>query len=148
MDESEALSFFDEMVNDSQRTTRETYILEAESGHELELHVKQLDRAYVIDKLNELPDEMLEQMQDVDDPENISEEEALQATGGMSISGSAIKAFEELCAEGMDHPELTTHQFQEIARELSLEILFEIGSIIIELSLEEDGRITGFRKAE
>ncbi len=149
MDESEAVSFFDEMVNDTPSTARETYVLESETGHELTVYIKQLDRAYVIDKLAELPDEMLQQMEDVDDPENMDEEDAIEATNGLGgLSGDAIRAFEELCAEGMDHSDLTTHQFERIVGELSLEVLFEIGSIIIELSLEEDGRITGFRKAE
>jgi len=149
MDETEAVSFFDEMVNDKQGTVREKYVLESESGHEIEVFIKQLDRAYVIDKLGELPDEMLQQMEDVENPEDLDEEDAMQATGGMGgLSGDAIRAFEELCAEGLDHGDLTTHQFKKIAHELSLEVLFEIGSIIIELSLEEDGRITGFRKAD
>ena len=149
MDETEAVEFFDEMVNDSQGTAREEYVLESESGRELSIHITQLDRAYVIDKLSELPDEMLQQMEDVDNPEDLNEEDAMEATSGMGgISGDAIRAFEELCAEGMDHPDLDSIQFKSIANELSLEVLFEIGSIIIELSLEEDGRITGFRKAD
>jgi len=111
MDESEAVSFFDEMVNDTPSTARETYVLESETGHELTVYIKQLDRAYVIDKLAELPDEMLQQMEDVDDPENMDEEDAIEATNGLGgLSGDAIRAFEELCAEGMDHSDLTTLQ--------------------------------------
>lgn len=145
MDEAEAIEFFDDVVGDSQETKREEYVLEADNGRELEIYVEELDRTYVIDKLNELPDEMLEQMAQVEADE-IEEEEAAEAAGG--LSGDAIRSFEELCAEGMENPHLDTIQFEAMARELSLEVLFEIAGIIIELSLEDDGRITGFRKVD
>jgi hypothetical protein len=145
MNESEALEFFDDVVGDSKSSSSEEYVLESDNGRELNVEVVELDRSYVIDQLNELPDEMLEQMTEIEDEGDIDEQQAAQAAGG--ISGDAIRAFEELCAEGMEHPELTTHQLQMLAQELGLEVLFEVGSIIIEQSLEEDGRITGFRKA-
>lgn len=150
MNESDAVEFFDELVNGSQSgADTEQYILEADSGQELTVQIEQLDRAYVIDKLNELPEEMLGQMEDVENPEQVDEEEVMQQADGMGgIDGDAIRAFEELCAEGLEHPHLTTHEFQEIAHELSLEVLFEIGGRIIEMSLEQDGRVTGFRKHE
>jgi len=45
----------------------------------------------------------------------------------------------------MDHPELTEHHFEGIVQELSLEVLFEMGSVIIDISLQDSGKITGFR---
>ena len=46
----------------------------------------------------------------------------------------------------MEHGELTQHHFDDMVTELDLEVLFEMGSEIIEMSLSDSGKITGFRE--
>ena len=148
MDEGDALDFYEDVCDGSEDhivESGEEYVLEADNGRELTVDITALDRKVVIDKLNELPDELLELFDEADDPEEAQEEAS--ATDALSgLSGDAIGAFEDLCAKSMEHGELTTHHFESLAKELSLEVLFEIGSIVIENSLEDDGRISGFRE--
>ena len=150
MDEGDALDFYKDVCGDPEQSDHivekgEPYVIEARNGRELELELTQLDRKVVIDKLNELPDELLELFDEADDAEEAQEEaSATDALAG--LSGDAIGAFESLCADSMEHGTLTSHHFEGLAEELSLEILFEMGSIIIEMSLEDDGKISGFRE--
>lgn len=146
MNEGDAFTFYEEVVGgeDDVDQDRIEYVLEANNGRELDLYLTKLDRKFVIDKLNELPDELLELFAEVDDPEE-AQERADEQNALAGLSGDAIGAFESLCAESMEHGELTQHHFDDLVSELSLEVLFEMGSEIIELSLEGNGKITGFR---
>lgn len=149
MDEGDALEFYEEVVggNDPHAvpTPEEEYVLEAANGRELTVGLTPADRKFVIDQLNKLPDELMEMLSEVEDPEEAQERaDAQNALTG--LSGSAIEAFEELCAEGMQHPELTGHHFEDLVTQLDLEVLFEMGSVVIEMSLEDNGKITGFRE--
>lgn len=147
MNEGDAFTFYEEVVGGEDgvdNTDQIEYVLEAANGRELDLYLTKLDRKFVIDKLNDLPDEMLELFAEVDDPEE-AQERADEQNALAGLSGDAVGAFEELCAASMEHGELTQHHFDDLVAELSLEVLFEMGSEIIELSLEDNGKITGFR---
>jgi len=148
MSESQAVQFFDEVVGDDEfsEDSYEEIVLESDRGRELTMEIHELERTYVIDKLNELPDSMLQGLDDVDDPEDIDEEEAAEAVGG--LSGDAVRAFESLCAEALYHDEYTSHETKMLVKKLGLEVLFEIGGHVVELSLDESGKVTGFRKAD
>jgi len=149
MNEGDAMEFFDEVVGGEDgphAPSQETeYVLEAQNGRELTVTLKPVDRKFAIDKLNDLPDELLELFSEVEDPEE-AQRQAEEAGALAGLSGSAIKAFEELCAESMSHPKLTTTHMEQVAKELDLEVLFEMGSQVVEMSLEDDGAISGFRK--
>lgn len=146
MDEGDALTFYNDVVGGDNHASmeRKEFVLQASNNRELEIYLTKVDRKFVIDQLNKLPEEMLEMFAQVDDPDDIDEEEATDALGG--LSGQAIEAFEELCAESMDHGELTEHHFEDMVTELDLEVLFEMGGRIIQMSLEDSGKITGFRE--
>lgn len=150
MKQENALEFYEDVVGgedgpNSAPDQKREYTLEAINGRELTVDITPLDRKFVIDKLNDLPKELMELFSGAEDPEDAQEQaEATDALQG--LSGGAIGAFEELCAESMDHGELTAHHFTGIAEELNLEVLFEIGAHIIEMSLEDDGKIKGFRE--
>jgi len=152
MNEADALDFFDEVVGGEDgphaaTTERREFVLEAANGRETTMLLTPCDRKYVIDQLNKLPDELLEMFAEADDVEEAQEEaDATDALTG--LSGDAIEAFENICATGMEHPDLTQHHFDQLVLEIGLEVLFEMGSIIIEMSLEDDGKITGFREPE
>jgi hypothetical protein len=146
MEEPEAIQFYEDVVGGENHaeTDRKEFVLEAANNRDLEIYLERLDRKYVIDQLNKLPDEMLEMFAEAEDPEDIDEEEATQALSG--LSGDAIEAFENICQKSMNHAQLTDHHFEEMVTELDLEVLFEMGSRVIEMSLDEGGKITGFRE--
>lgn len=150
MPEVDALEFYDEVVgNDTPHAQGGSieYTLSASSGHEFTLKLKELDRKVVIDKLSELPDEMIEMFEGAENAEE-AQRQAQNQNALTGLSGGAIKAFEDLCALSMTHEELTDHHLEDMAEELELETLFEMGSEIIEISLENDGKIEGFRKQD
>lgn len=151
MEEGDALGFYEEVVGgengpNAAPDTEKEFVLEAQNGRELTLTLVKSDRKYIIDQLNKLPDEMMEMFAEAEDPDEIDEERATDVLGG--LSGDAIEAFEEICATGMEHPELTQHHFDDMVVQLDLEVLFEMGARIIEMSLEDSGRITGFRELD
>lgn len=151
MNEGDALDFYEEVVGGEDgphtaRKKRKTFVLEASNGRELQIDLVPVDRKFVIDQLSKLPEELLEMFSEADDPEDIDEDQAANVLGG--LNGDAIEAFENLCAEGMEHPELTQHHFESMVTQLDLEVLFEMGARVIELSLEDNGNITGFRELD
>lgn len=151
MEQEDAMVFFEEVVDDNDPHAipdpEREFVLEAANGRELTVGIVPCDRKFVIDQLNKLPDELMELLSEVDDPEE-AQERAEEQNALTGLSGSAIEAFEELCANGMQHDELTEHHFEQMVAELNLEILFELGSIVIELSLDDNSKITGFRERE
>lgn len=148
MNEGDALDFYEDVVEDGDATGPDKsveYVLEAANGRELTIELTEVDRKFVIDKLNALPDEMLEMFSEVDDPEE-AQERAQEQNALTGLSGDAVGAFEAICAKSMEHAELTQHHFDDMVQELSLEVVFEMGSEVIEMSLDDDGAITGFRE--
>lgn len=150
MEQDDAIEFYDEVIggdDDYKITPEEQRVLEARSGHQLTVDLVKVDRKEIIDELRKLPDELLEMFDGAEDPEEV-QEEATAANALQGLSGDAIEAFENICAKGMEHPELTQHQFDKLVHELSLEVLFEMGSVIIDISLQDNGKITGFRELD
>ena len=143
--DGEPLQFYEDVVGGEHTSeVKQKFELEAANGRTIVVGLKRVDRKYTIDQLNKLPDEMLEMFAEAEDPEELDEEEASEAMS--SLSGDAIEAFENLCQKGLEHPELTDHHFEGMVGELDLEILFELGAQVIEISLEDGGKITGFRE--
>lgn len=143
MTEVEAMEFYNRAVNSESKTKQHT--LELDSGAELTVDLVPVDRTILMNEIGRLPEEMLETMSEAEDEEEAQEmaEEENMLTG---IDGDTIHAFQNICAESIEHEEWTTHNVQDIVREMSFEVLFEIGAQAIELSLEEQGSITGFRE--
>ena len=148
MNEGDALDFYDDVVGGNDGATVDQsveYVLEAANGRELTVTLEPIDRKFVIDQLNKLPSEMLELFSEVDDPDE-AQEMAEEQNALSGLSGEAIGAFEDICAESMEHGKLTQHHFDDLVQELSLEVVFEMGAEVIEMSLDDDGAITGFRE--
>jgi hypothetical protein len=147
INEAEAMSFFEDVMGQDDgvpSNTRER-VLESASGRQLVVELRSIDRKEVLDELNSLPDEMLGALAEADDPEE-AEERARE--GGMlsGVNGETVGAFERICSKGIDHPELTSHQWQAMVEEFSLEVLFPLGSEIMELSLDEDDGVVDFHE--
>lgn len=144
MTEVDAMEFY-QRVTDSKSTSTE-YTLEHTTGAELTVELNVVERKFLLDEIARLPDEMLDTLteaEDEDEAQEMAEDEGMLS----NVNGDTILAFENICVEAISHPELTTHNIEDIVSELSFEVLFEMGSIVLERSFEETGSVEGFREA-
>lgn len=145
MEETEALDFYQRITQGTKR--HETITLEDVSGAALggvEMHP--VDKKTLAGIIEKLPDEMFDAVEDAENPEDA--EEQLEEEGGSlnAVNGDTVDAFETLCKESLSHPELTKPQMERIVEELNFEVLFELGTEIINMSSEQTGSIRGFQK--
>jgi len=145
MKEEDALDFYKRITEGTKGY--ETITIEHKSGSELtgvEMHP--VDKKRLAGVISELPDDMFEAVDETDDPE--SAEEQLEESGGSlnAVNENTIDAFESLCVDSLRHPELTSTQINTVVSELSFEVLFELGTEIINMSSEQTGSVQGFRK--
>jgi hypothetical protein len=133
MADTEAIDFYNEVMDSEEQT--EEYTLEHERGYELTVELTSANRKDVLDEINKLPDEMLAAISEAEEGEEaeVAEEQNMLA----NVDGDTVDAFEEICAMGMQHDELTSHHFEDMSEKLDFEVLFEMGASIIELSLDE-----------
>lgn len=145
MTEVDALDWYETVVSDE--TTTEEYVLEHSTGAELSVTLAPVDRKKLLNQISKLPDEMLSTLSEADD-EDEAQEMAEEQDMLSNVNGDTIDAFESICVAGMNHPKLSSNEFQDIVNHLSFEVLFELGSKLIELSFEETGSVEGFRKLD
>jgi len=147
MEENQALDFYDRITSGKERY--ETITLEHQSGAELEnVRMYAISKQKLAGVIERLPSEMFEAVEGAEDGEE-AEEDLEQAGGNLdAVTEDTVNAFEDLIAESIDHQELTRTQLRNIAEELDFETLFELGTEIINMSVEDTGDIRGFREQE
>jgi hypothetical protein len=143
----EAEEFYERVLGGSDYS--KTITLEHNSGAELEdVQMTAVSKGDIGDAVSDMPDEMFEAAED----EDVSAEEAQelaeeQASGGAgAINKQVVQGFEELCNKSLEHPQLSPSQMEQIVGELNFETLFELGSEILSVSIEESGDVQGFRE--
>lgn len=147
MEEEDALDFYQRITEGKKRFEKVT--LSHKSGASqsgFEMHpVDKRELAGIIEKL---PDEMFQAVDESEDPEEA--EERIEEEGGSlnAVNADTVEAFEDLCLESLRHPDYTSVQMKKIIKELSFEVLFEVGTEIINMSSESTGDIRGFQKQE
>lgn len=145
MEEEEALDFY-QRITQGKKQSR-TISLEHSSGATLEgVEIHPVDKTTLAGIIEKLPDEMFEAVEGAEDADEA--EEQLEERGGSlnAVNENTVEAFEKLCKKSITHPELTTPQISHIVEELSFEVLFELGTEIINMSSEETGSIRAFHK--
>lgn len=145
MQEEEALDFYKRITEG--KKNYETISLTHTSGSTLEgVRMRPVDKRTLAGVIEKLPDEMFAAVEDAEDPE--AAEEQLEEEGGSlnAVTGDTVEAFETLCKSSLDHPELTKPQMDNIVGELNFEVLFELGTEIINMSSEKTGAVRGFQK--
>jgi len=145
MQEEEALDFYQRITEGKKR--HQTISLEHSSGSTLSgVRMRPVDKKTLAGVIERLPDEMFEAVDEAADADEA--EEQLEEQGGSlnAVTGETVDAFEDLCKDALDHPELTKPQMDHIVSELNFEVLFELGTEIINMSSEETGAIRGFQK--
>jgi hypothetical protein len=145
MKEEDALDFYKRITEG--KKNYETISLEHSSGAVLEgVEMHPVDKRTLAGVIENLPQEMFEGAEEVDDTEE-AEERLREDTESLdAISEDTIDAFEDLCTNSLRHPDYTNTQVSNIVEELNFEMLFELGTAVIELSSESTGTIQGFQK--
>jgi hypothetical protein len=145
MQEEQALEFYDRITSGKDRF--ETISLEHDSGATLtgvEMHP--VDKRTLASVIERLPEELFEAVEEAPDPD-AAEEEFEDAGGNLgAVTESTVDAFEDLCSSSLSHDELTATQTKHIISELSFETLFELGTEIINMSVESTGAVQDFQK--
>jgi len=147
MQEEDALDFYKRITSGTK--SYETIEIEDKSGAVLSgVEMHPVDKKRLAGVISELPDEMFDAVDEAEDPEEAEAE--LEDSGGSlnAVNENTIEAFEEICTDSLSHPELTSSQVAAIVSELSFEVLFELGTEIINMSSEQTGSVQGFRKQE
>lgn len=142
----DANEFYEKLMDGDE--VSKSITLELKTGEALEdVQMSVVPKQDLADALHRMPDELFEQAEE-NELEGEDIEEAAEEMGGASsaISGDLVEAFEDLCVESLSHEKLSNVQMRHIISELSLEALFEMGSEIINLSIEETGDIEDFRE--
>jgi hypothetical protein len=145
MQEENALSFYERITQGTEKYKEIS--LEHETGATLNnVRMYAIDKQTLAGVIERLPEEMFQAVEGAEDAED-AEEELEQEGGNMSaVTEDTVNAFEDLCAESLDHEELTDIQMRHIIDELSFETLFELGTEIINMSVEDTGKIEGFHE--
>lgn len=147
MEQDNALDFYKRLTQGTERY--KTIELEHESGamlSDVKMHV--IDKQTLAGVIERLPDEMFEAVEGAEDADEAEEE--LEEQGGdlAAVTEDTVDAFEDLVADSLEHDDLTYSQMEHIANELNFETLFELGTEIINMSVEDTGEIRGFQEQE
>jgi hypothetical protein len=145
MEEQDALDFYKNITQGTKRY--EEISLTDSTGRTLAgVKMHPVDKKVLANIIEQLPDEMFDAVDEAEDPE--AAEERLEEEGGSlsAVTGDTVDAFEKLCIESLSHPELTPPQMESIVKELNFEVLFELGTEIINMSSEDTGAIRSFQK--
>lgn len=142
MQQETAMEFYERVVEGTKQTKEIS--LEHGSGSTLDdVKMHPVDKRHLANAISRLPDEIFEAAERAE--ENQSEEE-LDEMSLNNIDGETIEAFEDLCIESLSHSDLAPIQMQEIIQKLSFEVLFELGSQIIDMSVDESDAVKDFHE--
>lgn len=145
MQEENALEFYERITAGKDRY--ETITLEHDSGATLTgVQMHPVDKRTLAGVIERLPEELFEAVEDAPDPDT-AEEEFEEGGGNLgAVTEGTVEAFEDLCKESLKHDELTATQLNHIVSELNFETLFELGTEIINMSVESTGAVRDFQK--
>lgn len=147
MQEESALEFYERLTEGTDYY--KTISLEHKSGATLEdVRLYAVDKQTLAGIIERLPDSMFEAVEGADDADEAEEE--LEEKGGdlSAVTESTVDAFEDLIHESIDHQQLTNTQLRHIVSELDFETLFELGTEVINMSVEDTGDIRGFQEQD
>lgn len=144
MAEESAVEFYDRLTKGKDYSKSVT--LEHSSGAELEgVEVHPVSKQTLASVIERLPDEMFEAVEKYEDADEAEEMMAEEGGAGLSaVTASTVSAFEDLVSESLVHPDLTNTQIEDIVSELSFEVLFDLGTEVIDISFERGGDVKDF----
>jgi hypothetical protein len=144
MNEETAVEFYERVTQGVSRTR--TITLEHSSGATLDgVEMSPVDKTLLASVIERLPDTMFEAAQnyDGDNPEEDLADDDLSLS---TINADTVQGFEDLCKESLNHPDLAPPQMNSIIKNLNFEVLFELGSEIMDMSIEDDNSVRDFQE--
>lgn len=140
---NDAIEFYDRIVKG--KDDDDTITLEHGSGQKLSgVKMNPVSKGDLAGVIQRLPQEMFTAVEESDDYDEAEEQLEEQGMSASAVTEQTVVAFEDLCAESLSHPDLTSTQMEHIVGELSFELLFSLGAEIIEKSFEKSGDIQDF----
>lgn len=145
MQEEEALQFYNRITEGTKKY--KTISLEHQSGARLdEVQMRPISKRTLAGAISTMPDELFDSVEGAEDADD-AEAQFEEAGGTMSaINEDTVESFENIVKESLIHPELTRPQMERICSELSFELLFELGTDIINMSVESTGAVKDFHE--
>lgn len=144
MQQEEAIDFYKRVTQGTKQ--KKIITLEDQSGASLpnvEMHA--VDKKTLASVIQKLPDAMFDAVDEADNAEEA--EETIENSESLSMNAvteDTVDAFENLCKESLQHPDLAPPQMKGIINNLNFEMLFSIGTEIIDMSAESDGAVQDF----
>lgn len=151
MQEQEAMEFYERLTQGTERYNEIT--LEESSGAALSgFRINTVDKRKLASIIERLPEEIfdgeeVDEELDEDDLEELNEED-VSSDNMAAMTENTVDAFEDLVQTSLSHPKLTSAQIDTVVEELDFEVLFELGSQIINMSVESTGKIQAFHEQE
>jgi hypothetical protein len=143
MQETEAMNFYQRIVEGTKQ--HKSITLEHGEGHALpDVEMHPIDKKTLASVIERLPQEMFDAVDEADGDAEEAEENMDGDIG--AVTEDTVSAFEDLLSESLNHSELTKTQMRQIIHNLNFEILFELGTEVINISIEQTGDIQAFHE--
>lgn len=140
-----AEEFYERLLEGTEHS--KTITLEHTTGDTLNnVELTVVDKKNIADAVEDMPDELFEATEDEDVDADEAEEIARQTGQSAAISEEVVTGFEDLCGYSLEHPSLSDSQMRQIIEELDFTTLFELGTEILNFSVENSGDVKGFRE--
>jgi hypothetical protein len=63
-----------------------------------------------------------------------------------AVTEDTVDAFEDLCLNSLNHPDMPKPHMESVIRNLNFEMLFNLGTEVIDMSAESDGAVMDFHE--
>ena len=144
MQQEDAIDFYKRVTQGTKQ--KKIITLEDQSGASLpNVEMHPVDKKTLASVIQKLPDAMFDAVDEADDAEEA--EETIENSESLSMNAvteETVEAFENLCKQSLQHPDLAQPQMKGIINNLNFEMLFSIGTEIIDMSAESDGAVQDF----
>jgi len=144
MQEENAIDFYKRVTQGTDQ--KKIITLEDASGAALpNVEMSPVDKKQLASVIQRLPDEMFDAVDEADSAEDA--EDAIEESENLSMNAvtkETVDAFEDLCKDSLRHPDLAPPQMDAVVNNLNFEMLFSIGTEIIDMSAESDGAVQDF----
>lgn len=144
MQEQQAMEFYERLTQGTEYYKEIT--LEHHTGAELQnVRMHPLDKQRLARAIEKLPEEMFEAVEG-SDPDEAEEELEEQGESLAAVTEDTVEAFEDMVHDSLEHDNLTNTQMRRVVSELDFELLFRLGTEIINMSVEKMGDIKDFHE--
>jgi hypothetical protein len=147
MQEEQALEFYNR-ITDGTKSYR-TIQLEHASGALLSgVQMHPIDKQTLASAIAAMPSELFDSVEGAQSADEAEEQFENTGASMSAINEETVDAFENIVASSLRHENLTRPQMERISAELNFETLFELGTEIINMSVENTGSVQDFHEQD